>query len=80
MIYYRDKRLKKKNCNAFDKRGKVFANGSGDLGSNPGRVLPKTKKMVLDATLLNTQHNKVRIKGKEEQSREISSALPYIFV
>ena len=26
--------------------------------------------MVLDATLLNTQHYKVRIKGKVEQSRE----------
>ena len=35
--------------------------------------------MVLDATLLNTQHYKVRIKGKVEQSRkkERSSALPY---
>ena len=32
--------------------------------------------MVLDATLLNTQHYKVWIKGKEEQSREWSSALP----
>ena len=31
--------------------------------------------MVLDATLLNTQHYKVRIKGKAEQSREKSSAL-----
>ena len=38
------------------------------------------KKMVLDATLLNTQHNKVRIKGKVEQSREWSSALPYTMV
>ena len=26
--------------------------------------------MVLDASLLNTQHDKVRIKGKVEQSRE----------
>ena len=32
--------------------------------------------MVLDATLLNIQYYKVRIKGKEEQSRERSSALP----
>ena len=36
----------------------------------PGRVIPKTQKMVLDASLLNTQHYKVRIKGKVEQSRE----------
>ena len=48
----------------------VFANGPGDLGSIPGRVIPKTQKMVLDASLLNTQHYKVRIKGKVKQSRE----------
>ena len=33
---------------------RVFANGRGDWGSIPGRVIPKTQKMVLDATLLNT--------------------------
>ena len=49
---------------------RVFANGLGDLGSIPGRVIPKTQKMVLDASLLNTQHYKVWIKGKVEQSRE----------
>ena len=42
---------------------RVFTNGSGDCGSIPGRVISKTQKMVLDATLLNTQHYKVRIKG-----------------
>ena len=31
--------------------------------------------MVLDAALLNTQHYKLRIKGKVEQSREWSIAL-----
>ena len=31
--------------------------------------------MVLDVSLLNTQHYKVWIKGKVEQSRERSSAL-----
>ena len=55
-------------------------NGPGDLGSNPGRVIPKTQKMVLDTTLLNTKHYKVRIKGKVEQSRERSSSLPYTSV
>ena len=40
----------------------------------------KDLKMVLDAALLKTQHYKVRFKGKVEQSRERSSALPYIFV
>ena len=59
---------------------RVFANGPGDLGSIPGRVMPKTLKMVLDTTLLNTQHYKVRFKGKVEQSWEWSSALPYTLV
>ena len=59
---------------------RVFANGPGDLGSIPGRVIPKTLKMELDTTLLNTQHYKVRFKGKVEQSREWSSALPYTLV
>ena len=35
--------------------GSVFANGPGDLGSIPGRVIPKTLKMLLDTSLLNTQ-------------------------
>ena len=48
----------------------VFTNGPGDLGSIPGRVLPKTQQMVLDAALLSTQHYKVSIKGKVKQSRE----------
>ena len=43
---------------------KQFANGLEDRGSITGRVVPKTQKMVLDAALLNTQHYKVRIKGK----------------
>ena len=56
---------------------RVFANSAWDQGSIPGRVIPKIKKMVLDASLLNTQHYKIRIKGKMEQSRERSSALSY---
>ena len=47
------------------------------MGSIPGRVISKTLKTVLDTSLLNTQQYKVRIKGKTEQSRERSSALPY---
>ena len=58
----------------------VFASGPGDQGSVPGQVLSKTQRMVLDAALLNTQHYKVLIKGKVEQSREWSSALPYTSV
>ena len=55
---------------------RVFANGPGDLGS----IIPKTLKMELDTTLLNTQHYKVRFKGKVEQSWEWSSTLPYTLV
>ena len=55
---------------------RVFFNGPWNLGSIPGQVIPKTKKMILDASLLNTQYFKVRIKGKVEQSRERSSAFP----
>ena len=61
----------------IDLVGRVFANGPGDLGSIPHRVIPKTLKMVLDTSLLNTQQYKVGIKGKVEQSWERSSALPY---
>ena len=53
--------------------GRVFAYGPGDRDSIPGRVIPKTQKMVLDAALLNTQHYKVEIKGKVEQSKERSN-------
>ena len=57
-----------------------FADGAGDLGSIPGRVIPKTFKMVLDTYSLNNQHYKVGIKGKVEQSMERSSTLPYTSV
>ena len=60
--------------------GRMFTNGLGYLGSNPGCVIPKTLKMVLDTSLLNPQQYKVHIKGKVEQSREWCSALPYTLV
>ena len=59
---------------------RVLANDPVDGDSIPGRVIPKTQKMVLNATLLNTQHYKVRINGKVEQCREKSSALHYNLV
>ena len=46
--------------------GRLFTNGPRDRGSIPGRVIPKTLKMVLDTSLLKTQHYKVCIKGKVE--------------
>ena len=57
--------------------GRVFANGREDQGSIPGWLIPKTLKLVLDTSFLNTQNYKVRTKGKMEKSREWSSALPY---
>ena len=59
---------------------RVFANGSGNWSSIPVKSYKKLKKMVLDAAMLSTQHNKVRIKSKVEQSREWSSALSYTSV
>ena len=58
---------------------KLLANGTGDWGSIPGRVIPKTQKMVLD-TPCWTSYYKIRIKGKVEQSKKRSGALPYTSV
>ena len=44
----------------------IYIYSPGVLGSIPGRVIPKTQIMVLDAALLNTQHFNVWIKGKIE--------------
>ena len=49
---------------------RVFAIVPRDQGSIPGQVIPKTQKMVLDATLLNTQYYKVWIKGKWSNPRK----------
>ena len=43
---------------AISLMSRVFANGLGDQSSVPGQVISKTQKMLLDATLLNTQHYK----------------------
>ena len=37
-------------------RGYSVRQWPGRSGSIPGRVIPKTQKMVLDAASLNTQH------------------------
>ena len=60
---------------------RVFVNSPRDRGSIPGpiRVIPKTLKMVLDTSLLNTQKYKVHIKGKVVQSLE-SSVFSYTLV
>ena len=48
----------------------VFVNVVGEWGSIPGRVIPKILKMVLDTSLLKTQHHKIHIEGRVEQSRK----------
>ena len=54
--------------------GIVFTDGPVDRRSFPGEIIPTSQKMVLDLVLFNTQHYKVRNKGKMELSREKSSA------
>ena len=44
------------------------------------QVIPETQKMVLDASLLNTQRYKVGIKVKVERYKEKSSATLFISV
>ena len=50
--------------------GRGSANGPEDLGSIPGRVIPKTVKMVLDTALLHTQqyeHNsRIKLSNPEK--------------
>ena len=62
---------------------RVLANDLGDLCSIPGRIIPKTLKMVLDTSLRNTQQYKVRIKVKVLillYFARRSNALPYTAV
>ena len=60
--------------------GRVFVDDPEDRGSILNRVIPTTQKIVPDTSLLNTQHYKLRINGKVEQSREMSSELHYTSV
>ena len=55
---------------------RLFASCLEDRALPTGQVIPKTQKRVLEATLLNTQHYKVRIKAKVEQSRKIVTRSP----
>ena len=48
----------------FDILIRIFCNGPSEQGSIPGQVISQDQKTVLDASLLNTQNHKVRIKGK----------------
>ena len=58
---------------------RVFANGPGDRGSIPDRVIPKTKKKVLDAALLNTQDYKgSRVKWSNQGNGAAPSPTPRV--
>ena len=52
----------------------VFANVAAKLGFIPDLVMPKTEKMVLNASWLNTQVNAQHYKV---QIKDMISALPY---
>ena len=55
---------------------RMFSNGLRDPGSIPGRVIPKTQKMVLNAILIITQHYQVRIKVKWSSSGKVVAPFP----
>ena len=76
VTFFKATRILKSYIPDIGKMVRVFVSGSGDLGSIPGRIIPNTFKMVLDASL----HYKVWIKGKVEKSRKRSSALLYTSV
>ena len=65
---------------AISQMSRVFANGPGDLLSIADQNLLNAQKMILDAAFFNTQHYKVRIKDKVEQSREEVAPSPYTSV
>ena len=55
---------------------RVCTNGVRHQGSISGRVTPKAQKMVLHATLLNTQHYKVPIKSEWRNPGKIVAPFP----
>ena len=55
---------------------RVFASGPGDWGSIPGRVIPKTQKMVLDPSLINTQHYKYGSRVKWSNPEKVVVPFP----
>ena len=53
---------------------KVFANGPGDLGSIPGRVIPKTQKWYLMPIFLTLSY--VRVKWSNPGNGVTPSPIP----
>ena len=56
--------------------GRVFSNVPGDLGSVPGKVIPKTLKMVLDTSLLKIRNIGYVSRVKWSYPGKRSSAFP----
>ena len=56
--------------------GRVFVNGPGDLGSIPGRIIPKTLKMVLDTSLLSNIRYVSRVKWSNPGKGVAPSPIP----
>ena len=82
--YVRFKIISYMESGVLVEREAVFDNISNQreaiLGFNLWSSHTKDSKMVLDAALLNSRNYKVCIKGKVEQSKERSSALPFTSV
>ena len=66
----------KNGCYVYSLMDRVFAKGPGDMGSIPGRVIPKTRKMVLDTALLNTQQYKVSIYASKVKWSNTEKGVP----
>ena len=57
--------------------GRVFANGLGDWGSIPDRVIPKTQRMLLNAVLiLSIIKYESRVKWNNTGKRVMPSPTP----
>ena len=53
----------------------MFINDPEDWSSISGRVIPKTQKIVLNASLLNTQYYEILIKGKWNNPEKVAHTL-----
>ena len=54
---------------------RVFTNGPGDQVSIPGRVIPKTQKMLVDSALLNTLTKWIEKKFDSNYTRMLRAIL-----
>ena len=67
--------IKRKVLSLIKPKGKIYKTKC--LPPQLYYTIPNTQKIAFNASLPNTQHYKVQIKGKVDQSWERSSALPY---